>query len=218
MKRIDALQGTYKLPLLLTIILASVLVKNIIEDNHVAELGDSFSSVYEDRLLAESYIYKLSDHLYQKKILMDQCRADENLIEVRDKISVHNTAIQVLIQDYEKTRLTEKESGFFQSLKKSIDEMNVLEHEYFKHSGEPLAQIIFDKRFERTSANLHELSSIQISEGKSLADHSKKIVAGSSILSHVEVAMIIVMGLILQIMIVTAQPVMPTTASHHRLN
>ncbi|MCP6134250.1 MCP four helix bundle domain-containing protein, partial [Klebsiella pneumoniae] len=79
--------------------------------------GKSFNAFYEDRLLAESYIYKLSDHLYQKKIMLDNCSSQENKANLFGKIKEHNAAIGLIIQDYEKTKLTPAETSGFLSFK-----------------------------------------------------------------------------------------------------
>jgi hypothetical protein len=66
MKWIYRIQQKLPIAFLLAIILAGVFIKNMVERNSVSDLGDSFASVYEDRLLVESYIYQLSDRLYKK--------------------------------------------------------------------------------------------------------------------------------------------------------
>lgn len=214
MKWIYRIQQKAQVAFLLAIILLGVLTKNMMEQENVSELGDSFSSVYEDRLLVESYIYKLSDHLYKKKLIIDQCKSDDRL-ELREKIEEHNAAIQSLIRDYEKTKLTSEESVFFQAFKKNMEEMNVLEAQYVQlNSGQPS----LSRQFDIASGTLHELSSIQVSEGKTMADHSRKIVAGSSILSQFELALVVVIGLIIQALIFASRSITPAMPQKPNLN
>lgn len=204
MKWVYSVQHKAQIAFLLAIILLAVLVKNMVEQSNVTELGSSFSSVYEDRLLVESYIYRLSDHLYQKKLIIDQCSHTENHAELRKKIEEHNKAIHALIQNYEKTKLTNQESVFFLALKKNIEEMNVLEAQYIElNSGQKL----LDRQFDLASGTLHKLSGIQVSEGKTMADQSKKIVAGSSMLSQFELALVVVIGLIIQALIFASRSI-----------
>lgn len=204
---------------LLAIILLGVFMKNVIDRNNVSELGDSFSSVYEDRLLVESYIYKLSDHLHQKQKLIDDCSQQGDMNDIRLKIAQHNTAIGNLIQEYEKTKLTNQESVFFDAFKKNINEMVTLEDQYLK-SQNTISTVTptFDQQFYTATKNLDMLSGIQVAEGKSMADHSKRIVAGSSILTQFELAMIIIIGLIIQALIFASASLTPKNFQKHQLN
>ena len=124
MKWIYAIQQKAQVAFLLALVLFGVFVKNVLDRNNVSDLGDSFSSVYNDRLLVESYIYQLSDQLYQKQILFDQCRqplSDNNQLELN--IKRHNATINSLIQEYGKTKLTDQESIYFEAFKMNINQM-----------------------------------------------------------------------------------------------
>lgn len=219
MKWLYAIQQKAQVAFLLALVLFGVFVKNVIDRNNVSDLGDSFSSVYEDRLLAESYIYRLSEHLHQKQILIDQCNRQEDINQVRSKIDQHNAAIYALIHDYEKTKLTSEESIFFNALKNNIHEIVNLESQYL-YAATDIAAVnpSFDYKFNTATSNLDRLSTIQIAEGKNMTDQSKKIVAGSSILTQFELAMIIVIGLIIQALIFTSSSLTPKTIQNHQLN
>jgi len=217
MKWIYRIQQKAQVAFLLAIILMGILVKNVMERNNVSELGDSFSSVYEDRLLVESYIYRLSDHLYQKKLIFDNCEVNGNAIAYRNEIEKHNTDISNLIHEYEKTKFTEKETAFFQSFKNSIRKITFLETQYLM-AGSDGSNPELDDEFKIAAADLQHLSNIQIAEGKILSDQSKKIVAGSTILTQFELGMIIIIGLIIQALIFASQSLTPKVAQNHNLN
>ena len=93
-----------KAALILGVVFLMILGKNWYDERNVAKLGNSFASVYEDRLVVESYIYQLSDHLYQKKIMLDNCSNQENLPHLQAKLNQHSAAMHNLILAYEKTR------------------------------------------------------------------------------------------------------------------
>lgn len=217
MKWIYRIQQKAQIAFLLAIILVGILVKNVMERNNVSELGDSFSSVYEDRLLVESYIYQLSNHLYQKKLIFDNCNVDGNLMTYQNQLEKHNNDISNLIKEYEKTKFTETESTFFQSFKNSIRKITFLETQYMMSAlGKNNPEL--DEQFKLAAADLQHLSTIQISEGKILSDQSKKIVAGSTILTQFELGMIIVIGLIIQALILASQSLTPKVTQNHNLN
>lgn len=217
MKWMYRIQQKAQIAFLLAIILVGILVKNVMERNNVSELGDSFSSVYEDRLLVESYIYQLSNHLYQKKLIFDNCNVDGNLMTYQNQLEKHNNDISNLIKEYEKTKFTETESTFFQSFKNSIRKITFLETQYMMSAlGKNNPEL--DEQFKLAAADLQHLSTIQISEGKILSDQSKKIVAGSTILTQFELGMIVVIGLIIQALIFASQSLTPKVTQNHNLN
>jgi len=220
MKWIYAIQQKAQVAFLLALVLFGVFVKNVLDRNNVLDLGDSFSSVYKDRLLVESYIYKLSDHLYQKQILFDQCsqtQSDNHQLALN--IKGHNATINSLIQEYAGTKLTDDEAIYFDKFKRNIFQMESLENQFFQDNTD-IATIntSLDKQFITAAGHLNQLSSIQIAEGKSMADQSIRIVAGSSILTQFELAMIIIIGLIIQALIFASNSLTPKTFQNHQLN
>jgi hypothetical protein len=215
MKWIYRIQQKAQVAFLLAIILMGILVKNVMERNNVSDLGDSFSSVYEDRLLVESYIYEISDHLHQKKLIFDNCEG--TALAYRNQIEKNNKDIAILIQEYEKTKFTEEESMFFQSFKNSIRKITFLETQYLTfESGKNNSKL--DDQFKIASSDLQHLSNIQIAEGKLLSDQSKKIVAGTTILTQFELGMIVIIGLIIQALIFASQSLTPKVTQNHNLN
>ncbi|KAA9346012.1 MCP four helix bundle domain-containing protein [Adhaeribacter soli] len=194
-----------------------VFAKNWLDERNVSELGSSFSSVYEDRLLAESYIYRLSDHLYQKKIMLDNCNSQENIGNLQAKIGQHNAAINAIIRDYEKTKLTESESTYFSDFKKNVAAIEALEVSYLHApgAGPSETKTRMDKRYEVATSNLHQLSGIQLAEGKLLNEKSKKIIAGSSILTQFELVVLIGIGLLIQALIFAARSAVPKKPQQH---
>jgi hypothetical protein len=186
--------------ILLTIVLGSVLLKNIIDSRNVSQLADSFSSVYEDRLVVEGYIYKLSAHLYQKKLIMDNClRVGDR--DVQHKIAAHHTAIAALITEYERTKLTDQESVFFTEFKNNITALQALEEQHLNDLATASIPHILNEKFIDAAANLHQLSLIQLTEGKALRENSKRIAAGSSMLTHIELVILIGIAAIIQMLI-----------------
>lgn len=214
MRWIYRIQQKLQVAFLLALVLAGVFIKNTIERNNVSELGDSFSSVYEDRLLVEGYIYQLADRLYQKKIILDHCAESKDPGAVRAEIAKHNKAINMLVANYEKTKLTAAEEISFQSLKSALTEMEKLEAEYLKPDTETLHQTSLANQFLNASSSLNQLSNIQLAEGKSLTDQSKKIVAGSSILTQFELGMILIIGLIIQALVLASNSITPPVQKH----
>lgn len=201
---------------LLVLVFVIVLAKNIIDRNNVLELGDSFSAVYRDRLMAESYIYHFSDHLYQKKLLLtNHTQADAGVKQTLDK---HNKEINEIIVRYDETKLTETESNYFKELKKNLHDLVALENDYLQNANSSTKQLI-DQQFTIALSNLNQLSAIQTAEGKKLMEGSKKIISESTLLTKLELAILIIIGLIIQVLIFASGSLVPKAQpKNHHLN
>lgn len=208
--------------LLLASVFVLVFVKNLVDNKHVTQLGVSFSSVYEDRLMAESYIYRLSEHLFRKKMMIDSSVSPAATEEIKPVMRQHNAGIDRIIAQYDQTKLTDEEARFFVAFKKNIRVLTALEEEYYTRvaAGEDfLAQRnLINSEFNKASNNLRCLSTIQISEGKILNDHSKKIVAGSSLLTQFEMGILVTIGLMIIVLVCESSAVFTKPGQKQSLN
>lgn len=222
MKWIYAVGQKSKAALILSLVFVFIIAKNWLDKKNVLELGSSFSSVYEDRLLAESYIYKISDHLYQKKIMLDNCTFPENNRQLQTRLHQYNASINQLILNYENTHLTPTELTFFKKLKHTIFKIRTLEANYFQAKKQGLQtdniHLHMDQEYTRAAGNLHQLSGIQVAEGKLLNDKSKRIIAGSNLLTQFELALLIGIGIVIQVLIFATKSVLPRFPQNPGLN
>lgn len=191
--------------LLLAAIFVLLFAKNILDSKNVSQLGSSFSSVYEDRLVVESYIYQMSEYLFRKKIMIDTAENLASALELRTMVTQYQHSIGTLIDAYEKTKLTDSEEAYFLEFKKNVGMLAEVEREYFAAVAQGRfdeeARQRIDGKFNEASGNLGLLSAIQISEGKILNDNTQKIVAGSSILTQFETGILIAVGLMVLVLV-----------------
>jgi hypothetical protein len=221
MKWAYSIEQKMKAAMALTVIFVFLFIKNVSDKRHFNELGDSFSAVYEDRLLAESYIYELSNHLSRKKLLVDDCSTKEDLIQITDKIKAHNSSIQTLIDAYDKTRLTPTEEVLFKDFKKKIANSLALEQKHIYQSdfgNAENARQVLDEAFYGVLNTLNHLSNIQITEGAKLNKTSQKIVLGSTSDNQFELTLLIVLGTVILTLIFTSRSPMPKTPRDASLN
>lgn len=208
--------------LLLAAIFVLLFLKNSMDSKNVAELGASFSSVYEDRLLVESYIYRMSDHLFRKKIMLDSVTNSRSALAIKSAISRYNDTIQSIIRAYEETVLTEMEKIHFSDFKENVRSLTELESDYFQSAEQGIqdeqTKALLDKQFNEASGNLHHLSGIQLSEGKLLNDYSKKIVAGSTVLAKFEIGILIAIGLMIIVLVFESTSVFSRIKQDQSLN
>ncbi len=195
--------------IILGIVFLVVLIKNRMDYHDVHSLARSFATVYEDRLVVESYIYKLSELLYLKKQMLDNCSVSEDISTMKTQITGFNEDISVLMDNYKLTRLTEKEDEVYQEFENNISSLSDLESQYFAQlESKSLSSGILlslNNEFLSVAGNLKQLSDIQISEGGILNEQSQKIVAGNEILTQFELALLIGLGLIIQVLIFTSK-------------
>lgn len=209
-----------KIAALLGVVLVMIFCKNIMDRKNVALLGSSFSSVYEDRLLVESYIYKISDHLYQKHQLTDQFFDERNVSKhhLYHSLYNHDIAIKGLISAYQKTKFTAAETSAFDEFAKQYDQMLRTESALFaSKAGVDFLYEGLKQSYGALNTQLRELSTIQVEEGMRLNKESKSIVAGSVILTTLEMALLIAIALIIQALILATNTLM-TNAPKPSLN
>jgi hypothetical protein len=207
MKWTYSIEQKLKAAILLGLVFALVFVKNRMDSNNVAELGSSFSSVFEDRLVVERYIYQISSQLYQKKILLDQCVGTDDLDDAVEELASRNAQIETLLLAYEQTHFTSEEEVLFDSLKESLSEINRIERHYL--AGGNLFDSSLQETFAVATAHLNGLSDIQVEVGRSMTDHSKKLVASNVMLTHFELVLLVLIGLIIQALVFASRSVVP---------
>lgn len=224
MKWAHTIQQKTKIAFWSTLVLVLIFAKNWMDKSNVITLDHSFASVYDDRLVAESYIFQLSDHLYQKKITISSCYNADTQQGLEGQIKAHHYAIAKIISDFEKTKLTPTESMYFGHLKENLSSLNAMEDQYLsaismedsqKISG---ALLKLQESFDVVLLNLNQLSKIQLSEGQLLKEQSKQIAAGSTLLTQFELVVIVGIGILIQILIFASRSNYPKVPQKFNLN
>ena len=157
------------------------------------ELDKNMSSLYQDRLMTAGYLFKISDHLYQKKILhMDEIITTTQL---NAKLKHHDEAISKLIYDYEKTYLTKDEQEQWKQLLTSLAAYKKLEENYFANNTAE-SELLLNQHFLDAQTKLRQLSSLQAKEGGVLQSNSKMIIGETVVQSYLQIAMLFVMAVV----------------------
>jgi|SRR5690606_23515076 len=185
------MKWTYRIPkkigtaLILSGVLVLVLVNNLRERSNSAELKTAFESIYQDRLMVESYILRLSEELHQIQELLGNPVAGQTEI-LRGKLA----EIEQINLLYLNTQLTESEEEHFEHFEKMTWELDQALKE-----GETA---IVHFKIEEALRDLRLLSEIQIAEGQSLLTQSQQLFKASSISSQFEICLVIILGLMVQ--------------------
>jgi hypothetical protein len=185
-------------------------------NKNINQMGDLSSEMYSDRLVAQDYIYKFSKILNERKIKL----ALENIAP--DEIFKHDkAAIFMLLTDYERTKLTKNEEIQFKKFKKNIMSMMgfELQHLLSRDNAEKINLLsLQNKSLDISLLQLDKLAEIQTLTGKQLNDASDRIVTFSALLNQFDWAVIIIIGLIIQVIIFTSRSVVPKDGQNQFLN
>jgi hypothetical protein len=217
MKWLYPIAEKIKLALALGIVFVLVISTNMINKSHFSELQESFTSIYEDRLMVENYIYKISGYLSNKKILFDSSQV--KMAGVYKINSILNDSIQKLIADYETTKFTQAEALYFSRFKKGYEKLQELEENFLsgKQKHRDKQELIMEKH-DDLSVNLDLLSEIQLSESRRILDNSFRIIGSNNMTSRVEIVILIVLGLLVQALIFASKSLKPRFVQKRNLN
>ncbi|PSL02584.1 MCP four helix bundle domain-containing protein [Cecembia rubra] len=200
-----------KAALILTFLILMIFGKNVLERKNFNELGDSFISFYEDRLVVESYIFSISEKLFRIKLLVNHCEFESDYSHVIDEIIAYEEQILKLVSDFESTKLTTKEAGFLNDFKNIIqNNLRIAEYAQLYSEEEGVNKVNvqeYNKYIERAIGDLDKLSQIQLEEGKILAMNSDKVVNKSKIWSQFEVAALVILLVIIYLLIYTSRTI-----------
>lgn len=195
---------------ILAAVMGLVLVNNLSQRKHFQQLEESISSIYQDRLLVESYIFKLYENIQKHNDLLEKAPS-EKLIEEVERLANERKALIAL---YEETYITEEEAKHFSALKTSLSKIEALNH---SKSFEELKLL---NTFHANAAikNLSALSQIQTIEGASLMTRSERIIGGSVTNSQLEMALVICLAVIVQALVFSSKTLKSAPVQNHRLN
>jgi hypothetical protein len=204
MKWISSIQQKNKAAVLLFIILAMVFISNLAERHNTRKINHALASIYDDRLVVESYIFQYAELLRNMEDILAS-----NYLEASDKNRMLATPI-LEIHDlnyaYKKTRLTKEEEIQFSD---------------FENTTERIFSSAASGNHDQTAIHvknagdmLPSLSAIQVSEAKNQMVHAKKIISNAQLFSQFEIAVLIVVALIIQALIYESRALtfrVPTT-------
>lgn len=181
MRSFQNLPYKIKVGLLLAILLGCLLLNNIINRKSFGNIEKAAISIYEDRLLPSTYIFEIREYLYKEKSPAQA--GNKANMQVAHK---YKADITRLLDKYEHTVLTKQEKNDLVSLKSNL-------HHYYSLPGSAVEK---DKYFAQTLESLNSLLRIQSDEGNHLKTQMTSIVYNSTLLSYLEVALLIVIGVV----------------------
>lgn len=171
------LQYKIRIGILLTILIAAIIANNLWFTHNIKHMDNAANSIYNDRLMAATYISDLTHLLYASKLEIQKGAVYKN--EAGDSV------LAKLVTIYESTLLTKQEQVYWMAFKKNM------------HIDDGKAAIgLRDGDINKALANLQQLTKIQASEGNSLILKIRKDINNTSIGLILEITIAIVIGLL----------------------
>jgi len=179
--------------------------KNLLERQSFRAVSSTLSEVYEDRLLVESYIFKISEKLFTIQKLVDHCTINFDYSKAVLEISKEEQAILELVAAFEATQLTEQEATLLTDFKRIIEkDLSIKSYQllYNDSSGVNEVQVkVYDQKIARAQQDLEKLSAIQLEEGGRLVSKAKTLINRSQIWAQFELALLLIFVLVIYIYI-----------------
>ena len=211
MKWSFVIQQKLKTALLLSAVMLMIILGTLISSRNMRGLDKSFASIYKDRLVPATTITYLTENLYGKRLSLEKFLLSDDL-KTCDQLSLqllaYDNNIDSLINAFEKTYLVDEEAKSLATFKNHVAEYVLMEKKIlnFHESGAAeTGRKIFEgeaaKTFQNTINNLNELTSMQSRIGKELMKESQSEMASVGMISFLQIALAIVVGLIILIFI-----------------
>lgn len=187
--------------IIIGVLLLLLYTKNLFERQSFRSISNTFTEVYNDRLVVEGYIFQISENLFQIQKLIDHCNIDYDYSKVIDEIAVNEKSILNIITDFEATNLTEQEANYLTDFKKIIEtDLNIKSYDllYSDSAGVNRAQVkVYDEKISSARKDLDNLSKIQMEEGEKLISKAKVLINRSQIWAQFEVALLIILVIVI---------------------
>ncbi|WP_339755638.1 MCP four helix bundle domain-containing protein [Algoriphagus aquimarinus] len=173
--------------------------KNLTERQAFKNISNTFKEVYNDRLVVEGYIFRISENLFRIQKLVDHCNINYDYSKVIEEIAEHEKNITEIVRAFEKTNLTDQEAEFLADFSSIIDnDLQIKNYAllYSDSSGINNSQVmLYDQKISIAQKDLDNLSKIQLEEGEKLINKANIIINRSQIWSQFEVALLIILAL-----------------------
>ncbi|WP_139227623.1 MCP four helix bundle domain-containing protein [Sphingobacterium wenxiniae] len=192
--------------ILLFTVISLVMLTNMREQRIATQISTTVTSIYEDRLVVAQYILQLSKKIEGVITVLER---EDNEITTR----VHDYLVQIATLNdlYEKTFLTEIEKNNFEAFKQLCQDISK-NNKTGNHDATLLAA-------REAGDTLQILSLIQVEEGKNQLDEVLNMTSFSNILSYLELAILIVIAVIIQVLVFASKTMMGAKKpTHENLN
>jgi hypothetical protein len=182
----------------LVVVFLLILATNLIDRQHFVRVKDALITIYEDRLVVKGYVYNLSRILEEKRIAL--AASDAAFFEKRN--SVYNDSLDVLIEKFYDTKLTDEEKRYLDDFSSKVDRLEKEEQKY--SSSEVVSsdnKTVLEQQLLSLKKDLDALAGIQLDEGKRQLYIATRSVDTIELFTRMEIIALIIIGIIVQVII-----------------
>lgn len=201
---------------LLSFFLLIDILSNNSQIDKIKHLNTSIKEIYMDRLIAQNLIFKISEVINKQKIyLLSETNQDSLLIYM----NVSFNAIQSLLKEYDKTKLTIEESTALNELKIKVSALNIYFLKLYnsQHPFYNLKQNYFEQT-KVISTILINLSEIQLSRGNDLKIDSSNTLSFAGIINHLNWALSFIISIAILYTVLAAKSITSKINQQEQLN
>lgn len=223
MKTLISIKPKYKLALVLLIMASLILAGLLMERKYFKNVNTSSASIYNDRLIPAIAIFHLSDHLTQRRLLLEQQINNKPVsAQLQSTLSGHSLAMDSIVRAFEETYLVKAEFKSLEMLKQYLGEYRQTEKLLLQNPRQDLGSEKIHQQlqtdFENIRSELIELSAIQNLVGKELMADTRHTVAQAHNISDFQIAILLITCIIAQMLIIASKAITPTIRQKYKLN
>lgn len=216
-----------KIASVLAIIMGIVVTSNVLVRRNIDSIDRSFTSIYEDRLMAATEFFYITESLYQKRLTLEKSLwvNSGSRSELEAALTAQDKVIDSLIIEFQKTYLVLNEASLLEQFKASRQEYDAMEDRvidlYFSSDARTAVNLFENEGVVSFSAmvkELHQLTEIQSKVGRELLNDSHHTVASAHMLSFLEVGIALVLGLLVHIVLLTSRAIQRKNNQNFFLN
>ena len=173
-----------------------IVATNLIDRDNFIRVKNSVQTIYEDRLIAQGLIFEFSTLIQEKEM----ASALSDTAFFRERNSIVNSELEALTSRYLATKLTDHEERVFSGLQADLQSLNNLESAAEKL--QPANNSNYKNLLGSIKTNLHELSKIQLEEGRHQSLLSKEAIETVELFTRLEIYLLIFLAVLVQIIVI----------------
>ena len=169
-----------------------VLITNIIDRDNFNRLSYSVTTLYEDRIVSSDLLFEMA--MLTKEIEIAHLTSDTLFFQSTN--DEHLEALNLLVDRYRRTKLTETEKLVFSQLQEELKSLSLKQEStsnVFKADGL--------ESLEKIDQYLHDLSKIQLQEARRQVFVSDKAKDTINFFTQAEIIFLIIMAVLIQIIL-----------------
>jgi hypothetical protein len=184
----------------LAVVFLLILTTNLLDRKEFKIINESVRTIYNDQMVAQDLIFKMSLLLEQKSVAV--ASGDATFFAIRN--NEINRELNQLIEQFKQTKLTKPEEESLLEFSSHLRNLIETEQQFITNDQDALTQqarILMVSPIADLSRELYVLSKIQMKEGKEEMRRSTESANKVTSLANLEIIFLILIGIIIQIII-----------------